>query len=65
MRNKKGFIGLEAVVVTAVMLALSVYASKQIINANKMAVNKIINIQEMENIKHNEEIRTIVDAIIS
>lgn len=65
MKNKKGFISLEAVVITAVMLALSFYTSKQVINANKMAINKIINIQEIEEEYTNqiELIESIIDNL--
>ena len=54
MRNKKGFIGLETVVITAVILVLSIYTSKQIVNINKVAMDKIAITQDVEDIKNIE-----------
>ncbi|GFN34669.1 hypothetical protein [Tepidimicrobium xylanilyticum] len=48
MRSKKGYISIEAIVISAVILALGVYTSRQIIDVNKMVIDKIVNIQEIE-----------------
>lgn len=63
MRNKKGYISIEAIVISAVMLVLGVYTSRQIMNINKMVIDRIVNVQEIEEeyINQIELIEPIID----